>query len=389
MNYNFDQQLQRIGTNSWKWDQYGDPDIIAMSTAELDFKSADYVCQKLKEVAENGCFNYHFKPESYYETVIRWFKRRHNWDIEKDWLLNVPGVWASLHTSLMAFAKPGDNVIIQTPHFSPLRGVIERTGCHIVTNPMILKNGHYELDLADFEAKVAQTRPSVFLLINLQNPTGRLFTKEELLALNRICSKYNVITVSDEVHSNIVYENHVHHPAASISQEAMMNTVVVTAASKSYNLMDLTYCVLVIPNPELRRKYATVLTGYNWDFAVNIFSVAGLEAAFSENTDPWLDALNEYLYQNLLYLEDYFKKYIPRIKVIHPEGSYLVWLDCRELGLEPMELREFFLKKARVGLTWGDTYGEAGNGFERINIGCPRKTLEEGLGRIRKAVDAL
>lgn len=389
MKFNFDEQLPRIGTNSWKWDQYQDPTIIAMSTAELDFKSADYICEQLKGVAETGCFNYHFKPEQYYETVIKWFKRRHNWDIQKEWLVNVPGVWASLHTSLMAFAKPGDNVIIQTPHFSPLRGVIERAGCHIITNPMILKNGRYELDLEDFEAKVKETRPSVFILINLQNPTGRLFTKDELLALNRICAKYNVITISDEVHSNILYDGHVHYPAASISKEAEMNTVVVTAASKSYNLMDLTYCVLAIPNPELRRKYEFILTGYNWDFAVNIFSVTGLEAAFNEKTDPWLDALNQYLYENLQYLEDYFKKYIPRIKAIRPNGGYLVWLDCRELGMNPAELREFFLKKAHVGLTWGDTYGESGNGFERINIGCPRKTLEEGLCRIRDAVDAL
>lgn len=389
MAYNFDQQLPRIGTYSCKWDQYGDPDIIAMSTADMDFRTADTIIDALTAVAQEGCFNYHMEPDSYYDTIIKWYQRRHNWEIKREWITNTPGIWASLHICLRAYTKPGDRVILQTPHFSPLNGVIARAGCHMVTNTMVLRDGRYEIDFDDFEKKVASQRPAVYICINLQNPTGRVFTKEELLELNRICRKYRVVMIADEVHSNVLYDGHIHYPAASISDEAKENTIVVTAASKAYNVMDLTHCILVIPDEELRRKYNEARTAYNYDFAVNAFGVAGLEAAFSEKTDPWLDALGAYLQDNLDYLVQYMEENIPRIKAIRPEGSYLVWLDCRDLGMSPEAMKEFFLKKARVGLTWGETYGKDGEGFERINIGCPRKTLEEGLRRIRDAVNAL
>ncbi len=389
MPYNFDEQLPRIGTGSWKWDQYGIPDIIAMSTADMDFKSPDCVIDALVAVAKKGTYNYHYKPDSYYESIIGWYQRKHDWTIRREWLSNTPGIWAAFRICLSAYSKPGDRVIVQTPHFFPIRAIVAKAGCHLITNPMVLENGRYRIDLEDFEDKVAKERPSVYFMVNPQNPTCHVLSKDELLELTRICKKYGVLMLSDEVHSNILYDGHVHYPAAKISDDAMMNTVIITGASKGYNLMDLTYCILVIPNPELHRKYEEELTAYNYDFATNIFGMAGIEAAFSEAADAWMSELNIYLRANLDYLMEYMEKNIPKIKPIRPEGSYLVWLDCRGLNMTPAEMQEFFLKKAKVGLTSGDSYGVAGEGFQRMNIGCPRKTLEEGLRRIHAAVDTL
>lgn len=389
MSFNFDEPIPRIGTYSAKWDQYGDPDIIAMSTADMDFKAADCIVDALVAAAKRGIYSYHLKPDSYYRSIIEWYRRRYQWTVEREWITNTPGIWAAFRICLSAYAKPGDRVIVQTPHFFPIRAIVARAGCHLVTNPMILEDGRYRVDLEDFEKKVAETRPSVFFMVNPQNPTGHIFTREELLELTRICQKYHVVVLSDEVHANVLFDGHTHYPAPSISEEALMNTVLINGASKGYNLMDLTYCILIIANPELRRQYAEALTAYNYDFATNLFGVVGLEAAFSEAADPWVKELNAYLQGNLDYLCHFFEEYVPKIKVIRPEGSYLVWLDCRGLGMTPEELKEFFLKKAKVAPTFGETYGEAGEGFERLNIGCPRKTLEDGLNRIRDAVKAL
>lgn len=389
MPFDFDEQLPRIGTGSWKWDQYNDPDIIALSTADMDFRAPDCVVNALVAAAQRGTYNYHYKPDSYYESIIGWYKRRHGWAIRREWLSNTPGIWAAFRISLSAYSKPGDRVIVQTPHFFPIRAIVAKAGCHLVTNPMILENGRYRVDLAGFERTVARERPSVYFMVNPQNPTGHVLGKQELLELTGICKKHNVVILSDEVHSNVLYDGAVHYPTASVSNDAMSNTVIITGASKGYNLMDLTYCILVIPDPELRRKYAEELTAYNYDFATNTFGVAGTEAAFSEAADGWMDELNAYLRANLDFLTGYMERHVPRIKVIRPEGSYLVWLDCRDLGMTPQEMQAFFLKTAKVGLTFGESYGPAGEGFERLNIGCPRKTLEEGLRRIRDAVASL
>ncbi|MCC8180121.1 MAG: aminotransferase class I/II-fold pyridoxal phosphate-dependent enzyme, partial [Planctomycetes bacterium] len=342
----------------------------------------------LMAAAERGADHYHMQPDSYINSIIGWYKRKHGWEVKREWLGNTPGIWAAFRICLSAYSKPGDRVIVQTPHFFPINAIVAKAGCHLVTNPMLLENGKYRLDFADFERKIAAQRPSVYFMVNPQNPTCRVFTRDELVELSRICKKYGVVVLSDEVHSNVLYDGNKHHPTPTMSDEAMDNTVLITGASKGYNLMDLTYCLLVIPNPELRRKFEEELTAYNYDFATNIFGMTGLEAAFSEATDDWMRQLNNYLQANLDFLTDFMEKNVPKIRVIRPQGSYLVWLDCRELGMSPAELQTFFLNKAKVGLTWGESYGPAGEGFERLNIGCPRKTLTEGLIRIQNAVNS-
>ena len=389
MAFNFDEQLPTSGTNSIKWDQYGDPDVIGMGNADMDFKSADCIVEALIAAARKGVYSYHYKTDSYYESIIKWYRRWHDWEIKREWLSNSPGIWGAFRICLSVFCKPGDRVIVQTPHFHPIVPIVANAGCHLVTNPMLLENNVYRVNLDDFEQKVAETRPMAFFLVNPHNPTGHVLSLEELVGLAGVCKKYNVLIISDEVHSNVLYDGRVHYPIASISSDARMNTIIITGASKGYNLMDLTYCILVIPDLETHRLYEEAMTAFNFNFATNLFGAVGTEAAFSEAADSWKRELNAYLQANLDYLSEYIEKYIPRIKVIRPGGSYLVWLDCRGLGMSPAEMRTLFLEKAKVGLTFGETYGIAGEGFERINIGCTRKTLEKGLYRIKNAVDTI
>lgn len=385
--YDFDQEISLRGSGAIKWDQWEDPEILGMANADMDFRAADCVIEALKSKAESGLFNYHYKPESYYDAVAGWYSRKFGWSIKKEWLLNAPGIWVSMHICLEAYTRPGDRVIVQTPHFHPIQVIADRMGRNIVTNPMVLKDGKYEIDFEDFEQKIIETRPAVYFMVNLQNPTGRLFTKSEVERLMDICCRHQVLVLADEVHANIRFDRRKHTPAPTVSSEALENTVILNSASKGYNVMDLTFCFMIAKNERLRKILQETLESYSLDFATNAFSVAATTAALSEEADQWTEEVTAYLEGNLNYLMDYFKKYIPQIVPIRPEGSFLVWLDCRALGMSPEELQQFFIEKAKVGITNGADYGPGGIGFERMNFGCTRKNLEKGLERIRRAVE--
>lgn len=389
MSSNFDEPIRHYGTGSIKWDQYSDSNIIALSTADMDFRSPDSVREACRKIADENIYNYRYKPDSFYAAVIDYYRRKFNWDVQREWITNGPGIWSTARILFGAFCKPGDRIIIQSPHFAPIPPLIEDAGCHVVRNPMRYRNGRYDLDFADFENKIKEYRPRVYFLVNPQNPTGRTFTREELTRLSDICTRYNVLTVSDEVHCNIQFPGSVHTPLPSLNEQARQNSILLHAASKGYNLMGLTFCIIIIPNDDLRREWLHVQRAYNFNFASNCYSVAATTAAFSRKSDAWLADVTAYLQNNLAFTLDYCGKYIPKLKPIKPDGGYLMWLDCHELGLTPAELNDFFLKKARVGLTYGDSYGPGGEGFERLNFATPRATLEEGLRRIRDAVNSL
>ena len=386
MKYDFDNIPSCKGTWSIKWDQYGDDDIIALSNADMDFPVAECITEKLTETAQRGIFNYHLKPDSYYDTIINWYARMFDWKIEKEWILNTPGVWVSTRMCFDTYAGKGGKVIVQTPHFHPIAEIAEVAGVDLVLNPMIYENNTYRLDFDDFEQKIINEKPDAFFLVNIQNPTGRLFTKEELIRLHEICYRHNVTVVSDEVHANMRFNGSKHYPAPSVSEEAMKNTVLINAASKAYNVMDLTYAVVIIPDEKLREKYMRQMSGYSMDFATNAFGIAGIEGAFSPDADEWLKQVTEYIHGNLEFLIDYCEKNLPELKIIRPEGSFLAWIDCRNLGIKPDKLDDFFLKQAKVGLSSGAAYGKYGEGFERINLGCTRSVLKEGLDRIKTAI---
>ena len=387
MNYNFDKQEKQRGTWSIKWDQFEDPDVLGMANADMDFKASDCIIRALEETAKRGYFNYHMKPDAYFEAVTGYYKRRFDWEVKREWMLSTPGIWAATRLCIETYTKPGDRIIVQSPRFGPLARIVKNAGRHLVLNPMTLKNGRFEIDFEDFEKKIQEEQPALYFMVNLQNPTGRVFSREEVERLQRICYENHVMVISDEVHANLLFKGVVHTPAPAVSQEAAENTVLLTAASKSWNIVDLTYCIIIAPDTYKREKLLETLNGYSFNFATNAFSIAGTTAAFSPEGEEWNQEAALYIEENVDYLMEYFEKYIPEIRPIRPEGSFLVWLDCREMGMDSQELYDFFLKKSKVGLSVGAAFGPFGFGFERINLGCTKATLETALQRIRKAVE--
>lgn len=379
-------RTNRYGTNSLKWDQYNDSDILAMGVADMDFYAPEPVRQALIRCAEDGFFAYAGKTESYYQAIENWYQRKYGWEIKREWLTNVPGVWTGMRICIESFTEPGDALLVHSPHFHPIPSIVEGARRRLVFNPMVLKGDRYEVDFESMEKKIVDENVKAFIMINPQNPTGRVFTHEELTRMGEICQRHHVVIVSDEVHANILFDG-CKHTSAGMVKEMEQLCAVITAPSKGYNLQGLTYCILVIPNAGMHEKFEVGRHGYDMNFATNVFSMAAIEAAYGQ-CDEWLKECNTYIEDNLNYLMDYFKNYIPKIRPIRPEGAYMVWLDCRGLGKTPDELRELLLN-AHVGLTYGDTFGPEGNGSERINIACDRSVLEEALKRIQKMADSL
>ena len=383
----FNITLKRKGTNSIKWDQYKDHDIISMSTADMDFLSPPCVKEALLKRADLGIYAYELISESYYNAVVEWFVNKYQWQIKKEWLCHSPGIWTGVRICIDTFTKPMDKVLVQAPMFHPIAEIIEKSNRTLVINHLKLEEGKCSIDFQDFENKIAD-QVKLFVLVNPQNPTGRVFTLGELQRIGEICRKYNVIVLSDEVHGGIVYDTHRHIPFLKVEKGFEENAIVITAASKSFNLQGLTHGILVIPNERLKALYLSSLKGYDLDFATNVFSLAGVESAYRCG-GPWLETLNDYLQENLNFLMAYFSNHIPLIKVVKPEGAYTAWLDCRDLNLNSTELETLFMDKAKVAVTFGHKFGLDYERFARINFACTLYTLKLALGRIEHAVDSL
>ncbi|KQL46042.1 cystathionine beta-lyase [Brevibacillus choshinensis] len=389
MRYDFDKVINRFQTASIKWDEsenlFGEKDLIPMWVADMDFMAPAPVIEAMKERVEHGIFGYTLRPESYYEAVIGWMKRRHQWSVQKEWICHCPGVVPALNYIVQAFTQPGDKVVIQPPVYYPFTNVVEGNGRQVVHNPLRYENGSYMMDFDDLQRKMD---PDVKLLIlcNPHNPGGRVWTREELTELGNICIRNNVHIVSDEIHGDLVLKGHTHTPFAAISKEFAENSIVCTAPSKTFNLAGLQASNIIIPNETYREIFQATMNTLAIRLT-NTFGVVATESAYRYG-DEWLDQLLEYLQQNLDFLTEYVEKRINGIKVIKPEATYLVWLDCRELGMDTETLQEFILKQAKVAVNQGFTFGLGGEGFIRMNIACPRSVLEEGLSRIEKAVNS-
>lgn len=390
MKYNFDEPIKRENTNCLKYDfrktYFGTTDVIPMWVADMDFRIAPQISDALKERTKHDVYGYALKPKSFYTAIVNWMQRRHKWEIKADQISFSPGIVPALSFSIHAYTKPGDEVIMFTPVYPPFLYLPVENGRRLITSELKLNHNKYTIDFEDFEKKIT-TRTKMLFLCNPHNPVGRVWTKEELKRVAEICIKKNVIIIADEIHSDLIMPGFCHIPTASISNEIAAQTVTFMAPSKTFNLASLSSSEAIIQNKQLKHEFDVVINNFHIGMG-NVFGIVATEAAYNHG-DEWLDELITYLWDNYLYLKDYFEKHIQRIKVVPLEGTYLVWLDCRELKLSQKELRKFFIEKAKVGLNDGDNFGSGGKGFMRINIAATRQTITKAMKQIETAVNKL
>ena len=384
MKYNFDEIIPRRGTNSYKWDSAGDADVLPMWVADMDFRTAPPVVEALRKRVEHGIFGYVRVPDAYYAAVTNWFARRHDWQIEKEWIIYTTGVVPALSAVIKALTVPGDKVMVQTPVYNCFFSSIRNNGCGMIANPLIYRNGTYQIDFADLEQKAADPSVKVLLLCNPHNPAGRVWTKQELTRIGDICIRNNVWVVADEIHCELVFPGHTYIPFASISQEFLMHSVTCTSPSKAFNLAGLQIANIISADTDIRTKIDKAIN-INEVCDVNPFGVEALMAAYNDG-EEWLEELKQYLFANYNYLRVYFEEYLPEFPVATLEGTYLVWADCSVLNQSSDETVKTLLEKEKLWVNEGSLYGEAGEGFIRINIACPRQQLIEGLNRLRRAL---
>ncbi|SHF54962.1 cystathione beta-lyase [Mariniphaga anaerophila] len=384
--YNFDEIVPREGTNCIKYDGrewiFKTNDVLPLWVADTDFRTPDFITEAIRKRAEHEIFGYTFKPESYFEAVIGWMKRRHNWEIKKEWISFSPGVVAGLTLAIETFSKPGDGVVVQPPVYFPFFDSVKGTKRKMIENPLKLQNGRYTFDFDDLKSKIDKNT-KLLLLCNPQNPGGMVWTREELEELASICFENDIMVISDEIHSDLTYHQNHHIPFASLSEQAANNSIVCMAPSKTFNVAGLASSLIIIPSKIKMARYERALSVGHLGMG-NIFGSVALEAAYS-NGDNWLDQLLDYLWNNYIFLENFIKKHLPKVKVMKPEATYLVWLDFRKFGMNDEELMKFTIEKARVGLNNGGRFGTGGDGWLRLNIGCPQSVLKEGLERLAKA----
>lgn len=384
MKYNFDEIIPRRGTNSYKWDSAGDADVLPMWVADMDFRTAPPVVEALRKRVEHGIFGYVRVLDAYYSAVTNWFARRHAWQIEKEWIIYTTGVVPALSAVIKALTVSGDKVMVQTPVYNCFFSSIRNNGCEMVANPLIYRNGTYQIDFADLEQKAADPSVKVLLLCNPHNPTGRVWTKQELTRIGDICIRNNVWVVADEIHCELVFPGHTYIPFASISQEFLMHSVTCNSPSKAFNLAGLQIANIISADTDIRMKIDKAIN-INEVCDVNPFGVEALMAAYNDSAE-WLEELKQYLFGNYNYLRAYFEEYLPEFPVSMLEGTYLVWVDCSVLNQSSDEIVKTLLEKEKLWVNEGSLYGEVGEGFIRINIACPRQQLIEGLNRLRRAL---
>lgn len=383
MKYDFDEIIPRRGTNSYKWDS-AQEDVLPMWVADMDFRTAPAVVEALRKRVEHGIFGYTKVPSAYYEAVTGWFAHRHGWQIGKDWIIYTSGVVPALSAVIKALTVPGDRVLVQTPVYNCFFSSIRNNGCEMVASPLTYLNETYRIDYDDLERKAADPKVKLFLLCNPHNPAGRVWTRRELTRIGEICLRHGVLVIADEIHCELVYQGHTYTPFASISEEFLMHSVTCISPSKAFNLAGLQIANIICADEGMRIKIDKAIN-INEVCDVNPFGVEALIAAYNEGAE-WLEALKHYLSGNYNYLKAFFMEYLPKLPVVMLEGTYLVWVDCTALKRSSKEIADDLLKKEKLWVNDGGIYGEAGEGFIRINIACPRERLIEGLNKLRHAL---
>ena len=391
MKYNFDEIIERKSTNSVKYDlaeELGKPaDALPMWVADMDFQTPSEVIDALINVSRHGIFGYYQSKEDYFEAVHHWFNTRHGWDVKKEWLIKTPGVIFALAMAIKAYTNENDAVMIQQPVYHPFAETIKVNSRRLVNNPLVNKDGKYRMDIEDFERKIIENGVKLFVLCSPHNPVGRVWTEEELIEVGDICLKHGVIVVSDEIHADFIYDGHKHTIFAKVKPEYLDNSIICTAPSKTFNLAGLQISNTFIANKKLRDKFRNEMKKAGTG-TPNTMGIVACQAAYLYGSQ-WLDELIKYLTGNLNFIREFLKERLPQIKLVEPQGTYLVWLDFRDLNLNGEELEDLVLNRAKLWLNSGSIFGPGGEGFQRMNIACPRSIVEEALLRLERAVKSL
>lgn len=391
MKYNFDEIIDRSKTNSRKWNPEiykntynGKTDLLPLWVADMDFKVAPAILDSLQAVLAHGILGYTAADEEYFQAIIDWNKNRKNVDLKKEWIIFTNGVVPALNYMIQTFTEEGDSILIQTPVYHPFRISTENNNRKIVTNPLIDTNGYYTVDFNDFEKKIIDNNVKMFILCNPHNPVGRVWTKEELEKMGEICLKHNVLVVSDEIHSDLIFKDSKFTSFLTLKDELKNNCIVCTAPSKTFNLAGLQTSLILIADDEIREKYKNTLMKIRLE-TPSTFGIEAIKAGYMHSAE-WLDELIDYLDENRKFIEEYIKENMPGIKYLKPEGTYLAWIDFRNV-LKPGEtLEEIFEDKAKVAIDYGNWFGEEGAGYVRLNFACPKSIVKEALDRVKNVI---
>lgn len=385
MSYQFDEVIQRRGTASVKFDlaeKRGYPgDVLPLWVADMDFQAPPCVQEALGKAIEHGIYGYTVLDDRYVAAVTGWFRRRFDWQVQPEWLLQTPGVVFALSIAVASLTKPGDRVLVQPPVYYPFYRVTERNGRTLVESPLIYENGSYRIDFADFERKIVQNDVKMFILCSPHNPVCRVWTAEELERIGQICAKHNVIVVADEIHCDFTMPGHPHIPFAKACPAMQDRTVICTAPSKSFNLAGMQVSNIIIPGQALRDAYKKELERLFVD-GPNRLGMIASTAAYTDG-EEWLEDCKAYMRGNLDYVRAFLKENLPKIRLVEPEGTYFAWLDCSGLGLTAEELDERIINKAKLWLDTGAMFGQSAALFQRVVLACPRATVEEAMKRLK------
>ncbi len=382
MRYDFDKPIVRRGSGSYKWDSAADRDMLPMWVADMDFRTAPAVIDALRRRVEHGVFGYTLVPDGYYKAVIDWFGRRHGLELEREWFIYTSGVVPAVSAIIKALASPGAGVLLLTPVYNCFFSSIRNNGCHAVESALLYDDGTYTIDFDDFERKAAGTDVKLFLVCTPHNPGGRVWSAGELRRLGDICRRHGVIVVADEIHCELVFPGYRYVPFASLGPEYRDNSVTCVSPSKAFNIAGLQIANIIVSDAA-RRALIDKAINVNEVCDVNPFGVEALMAAYNEGGE-WLDRLVEYLYGNYRYLKDYMESRFPELTVTRLEGTYLAWIDCRALKVASSCIEESLKSEVHLWINGGTHYGEAGEGFVRINFACPRSVLASGLDRFAR-----
>lgn len=388
MKYDFSQVIERNNTLSIKYDfakeRKKPSDLLSLWVADMDFPVAQEIKDALIERCNHGIFGYSEVKTPYYEVIAKWYQEKFNWTTKKQWLVKTPGVVAAIANAIRAFTNIGDAVLIQKPVYYPFFLTIEDNQRKVVNNSLVYKNGRYEMDFVDFEEKIISHKVKLFVLCSPHNPVGRVWNKEELLKIGDICLKHKVIVVADEIHADFVYHGHQHQVFANLKTDYQEITVTCTAPSKTFNIAGLQVSNIFIANENLRKKFKQELKKTaNAD--INVMGLIACQAAYSQGED-WLRQVKIYIAENLEYVKNFLRDNLPQVKLVEPEGTYLLWLDFRELNLTEEELEDLIINKAKLWLDGGTMFGTEGVGFQRINIACSQKILIQAFTQLKEAL---